>query len=157
MMGETSVPGSEARLELFVRSSAPTAARERQSATVERLHALDAENRIEEVVVHSWEKRVPTEGRGVEDTREVYAAFSAWAREHDVDLCPFFDTRECHSSITGESHTALVLPVMCLAVYDDDRLRSVFPHATEERSVAVGDALDVLEDGRTTMSPVGTP
>ena len=140
MMGE--LPKSGARLELFARSSAPAAARERQSAAAERLRALDD---YEDVVIRSWEKRVSIDGRENDGTHEVYEAFAEWAREHGVDLCPFFDTRECHSSFTGDSYTALVLPVMCLAVYDGDRLSAVFPHAGDEGPVAIGDALDALE------------
>lgn len=158
MVGELSIPGSGARLCLFVRSSTPTAARERQSVAVERLRALaDGDDRIEDVAVRSWAKRIPVDGRDREATHAVYAAFSTWAREHDVELSPFFETRECHSTITGCSHTALVLPVLCLAVYEGDRLSAVFPHIDGTRAVAVGDALDAFETDteRTPVSTVG--
>lgn len=161
MMGEASLPESRARLELYVRSSAPSVARERQTATVERLRALDTGERIESVAVRTWQKRIPIgeRARPAGETHRTYTAFEDWARAHGAELRPFFDTRECHSPITGESHTALVLPVMCLAVYEGDRLRSVFPHASDGRTYAVGDALDALEtDGgnrsrRSTVSP----
>lgn len=160
MDGEVSLPESVTRLELFVRSSVPAAARERQTATVERLRALDASEEVETVAVRSWEKRIPIGEDRHEDreTHRTYAAFAEWAREHGAELRPFFDTRECHSSITGESYTALVLPVMCLAVYESDRLRAVFPHTSEDRSYAVGDALDAIaisKDDRSGMAPVG--
>lgn len=140
MLGE--ILGRDARLELFVRSSTPAAARERQSIVVERLRALED---YEEVVIRSWERRAPIDGRENDGIHELYDAFAEWAGKNGVDLCPFFDTRECHSSLTGDSHTALVLPVMCLAVYDDDRLRAMFPHVDDGQPVAVGDALDALE------------
>lgn len=158
MRGELSLPRSGARLELFVRSSAPAAARERQTATVERLRALENDDGIEAVAVRTWEKRIPV-GEGRErETHRTYAAFEEWARGRGVELRPFFDTRECHSSITGDSHAALVLPVMCLAVSEGDRLRAVFPHASADRTYAVGDALDALEtaeNDHTSVSPVG--
>lgn len=159
MVGKLALPGSGARLELFVRSSVPMAARERQTATIERLRALDATDEIEAVAVRTWEKRIPvSEERGTGETHHAYAAFTDWARTHGVELRPFFDTRECYSAITGESHTALVLPVMCLAVHEGDRLRAVFPHASEEGTYTVGDALDALEtveDEPSVLSPVG--
>ncbi len=160
MGGEIALPGSGTRLELFVRSSVPAAARERQTATVERLRALDRTDEIEAVAVRSWDKRIPVgeNRREGDETHRAYTAFTEWAREHDVELRPCFDTRECHSSITGESYTVLVLPVMCLAIFKRDRLHAVFPHASAEQSYAVGDALDALEaaaDEPSMVSPVG--
>jgi hypothetical protein len=146
MVGANSLPEENARLELFVRSSVPAAARDPQSTIRERLRALEAAERIDEATVRTWEKRVPVDaGAAKRETHRTYAAFDEWARANGASLAPFFDTRECHSSITGESRTALVLPVMSLAVYDGDRLSAVFPHADEDRSYTVGEALDALE------------
>ena len=158
MRGELALPGSRARLELFVRSSVPAAARERQTAVVERLRALERDDSIETVAVRTWEKRIPIGGDRERETYRTYAAFEQWARGRGVELRPFFDTRQCHSSITGESYAALVLPVMCLAISEGDRLRAVFPHASTDRTYTVGDALDTLEtaeDDRSVVSPVG--
>jgi len=146
-MEELSLPERGARLELFVRSSVPPPIYECQSSAIERLRALDDTEGVEGIRVRPWEKRVPTnEGtREPGSTREIYEALSEWARGHGADLQPFFETRECYSSVTGEAHTALVLPVTCLAVSKNERLHGVFPHATETRSYTVGDALDALE------------
>ena len=150
MEGAQSLPEGNAQLELFVRSSVPAAAYESQSAVRERLRALEAAEDLEGATVRTWEKRVPVDADMAErDTHRIYATFDEWARGRGVSLTPFFDTRECHSSITGESHTALVLPVMSLAVYDGDRLSAVFPHADDDRSYTVGEALDALENDET--------
>ena len=147
MEGVNSLPERNAQLELFVRSSVPAAARDSQSTVRERLRALEATERIDRTTVRTWEKRIPIDAGAAErDTHRTYAAFDQWARRRGVSLAPFFGTRECHSSITGESHTALVLPMMSLAVYDGDRLSAVFPHADEDRSYTVGEALDALEE-----------
>lgn len=154
MRGEMSMPDGTVRVELFVRSSVPSVARERQAAAIERLYALD--DSIDAVGVRSWEKRIPIDAHGDRrETHHVYETLLDWACEHGVELRPFFETRECYSSITGESHTALVLPVMCLAVYEDDRLHGVYPHADADRTYAVGDALDALEsdEGRPSAPP----
>ena len=96
MGGELSLPERGARLELFVRSSVPSPAHERQSSMIDRLRALDDAEGIEGVAVRPWEKRVPLDGDAPEsgDTKEVYESLSAWAREHGADLHPFFETRE---------------------------------------------------------------
>ena len=147
MKGEMALSGSGTQLELFVRSSAPVGARERQTAMIERLRALDDIDSIGATAVRTWEKRIPIgEDRfGESETHRAYAAFTEWARGRDIELRPFFDTRECHSAIIGGSHTALVLPVMCLAVHEGDRLRSVFPHTRGDLTHTVGDALAALE------------
>lgn len=167
MEGTRSLPEGNAQLELFVRSSVPAAARDSQSAVRERLRRLDADGEIAGATVRTWEKRVPVDTDCSErETHHTHASFDDWARRHGVSLAPFFDTRECHSSITGESHTALVLPVMSLAVYEGDRLSAVFPHADEDRSYTVTEALDALESDETTEEseestreelPVGAP
>ncbi|WP_435076593.1 HTH domain-containing protein [Halococcus sp. AFM35] len=147
MVGVNSLPEGNARLELFVRSSVPAAARESQSTVRERLRALEADGNVDGASVRTWEKRIPVDaGVAERETSNTYAEFDAWARRRGVSLSPFFDTRDCHSSITGESHTALVLPVMSLAVYEGDRLSAVFPHADEDRAYTVGEALDALDD-----------
>lgn len=152
MVGVTSLPEGNAQLELFVRSSVPAAARDSQSSVRERLRALEADGAIAEATVRTWEKRVPVGAGDERGTHRTYAAFDDWARRRGVSLAPFFDTRECHSSITGESHTALVLPVMSLAVYEGDRLSAVFPHADEDRSYTVSEALDALGTDETADS-----
>jgi hypothetical protein len=163
MAGVQSLPEGNAQLELFVRSSVPAAARDSQSTVRERLRALEAAETIEAATVRTWEKRIPVDvGAAERETNNTYAKFDEWARGRGVSLAPFFDTRECHSSITGESHTALVLPVMSLAVYEGDRLSAVFPHADEDRAYTVGEALDALENAGTEEStreqvPAGAP
>jgi hypothetical protein len=154
MTGELSLPGSGVRLELFMRSSAPAAARERQTAVLERLRALEDTDGIEAVAVRTWEKRIPVgeNAREERETHQAYTAFEDWARGRGVEIRPFFDRRECYSTITGESYTALVLPVLCLAVSEGDRLSAVFPHATAERTYAVGDALDALAADESSQS-----
>jgi hypothetical protein len=152
MVGVNSLPEGNARLELFVRSSVPAAARDPQSAVRERLRALEDDGDVEAATVRTWEKRVPVDAGNERDSHRIYAAFADWARGRGVSLAPFFDTRECHSSITGESHTALVLPMMSLAVHEGDRLSAVFPHADEDRSYTVREALDALEGDETEES-----
>lgn len=138
-----SLPKRRRRVELFIRSSAP-ATRDCQISAVERLRKLNDSERIENIEVRQWETRIPINDKPTE-TQEVYAAFSEWAREYGVNLHPAFNTRECHSLVTNKTHTALELPVLCLAVSEGDRLHAVFPYTSEERTHTVGDGFDLLE------------
>lgn len=144
-------PWQEAtRAELYVRSDLPTPSTKCQRTTVERLEAVAASGALDEHRVTSWAKRVPADGDHPtgEFERERYAAFAAWAERAGVRLAPFFDTRECYSSVTGERRTELVLPAACLALYDgEDDLVAVVPHADDEGTVTVRECLSELAEG----------
>lgn len=137
------------RADLFVRSDLPTPARRCRQATTSRLEALVAKSVFEAVSVTSWAKRVPLESGANLGTfeRDTFDEFSEWARREGVRLAPFFDTRECHSSTTGERQTQLVLPALCLALYDGEELVGVVPHADEDGTVSIGDCLEYFEKG----------
>lgn len=119
-------PG-ERRAVLFTRRDLPTPARKRRDAVVQELRCLADRGSLSSFSVVDWDKRVPADGASAE--RERYGEFSAWAREAGVALSPFFDTRLCYSSETGRKREELVLPALCLAVYDGEDLTTVAPHA----------------------------
>lgn len=135
------------RAELFVRADLPTPAKKCRKTATSRLESFVASGVLEEFSVTTWAKRVPMEA-GVDlgtFERARYNEFSAWARAAGVRLAPFFDTRECYSSTTGERQTQLVLPAACLALYDeDDELVAVTPHADERGSVSIADCFERL-------------
>lgn len=137
------VPTEERRAELFLRGSVPAAARDPQSSLADRLERLAAADRLDAVETHTWPKRVPVDEARL---RERYEAFTDWAAEADADLTPFFDTRECYSWSTGERYRALVLPLACLAVYEDGDLRAVYPHDDGETVRTVEDGVEALTD-----------
>lgn len=131
------------RVDLYVRASPPPAARDRQSSIAERLEQLDAADRIAAVETHTWPDQVPREEAAMADR---YEAFAAWADANGVDLEPFFETRERRYLTSDRCYTALVLPLACLAVYEDDDLRTVYPHATDDRVRTVDDGVAALID-----------
>ena len=135
------------RAELFVRSDLPTPARQCRQTTLTRLEDLVASGVLEEFSVTSWAKRVPIDAGADlgQFERDRFNAFTTWAREAGVQLSPFFATRECYSSTTGDRQTQLVLPALCVALYDDEELVAVVPHADENGSASVGDCLHSLE------------
>lgn len=140
--------GGAARAELFVRSDLPTPAKQCRTTAVSRAEALVANDVLDGFTVTSWSKRVPLdEGADLGAfERDRHNEFASWARKAGVRLAPFFDTRECYSTTTGERQTQLVLPAVCIALYGGDGLVTVAPHAHESGTVSVTDCLDRLAD-----------
>lgn len=126
------------RYELFLREEVPAHAARRHRTIVDRLEAAG-----ETTEVHEWPKRVRRWSDG--DVLDRYDEFAAWADEVDVDLSPFFGSRGVYSFEDGRQFDALVLPVCCLAIYEDDDLVGVYPHANSGTTYSVDDALDDLE------------
>jgi hypothetical protein len=85
------------------------------------------------------------------------AAFREWADAHDVCVETFFETREVDSGLTGESYTALVLPVVCLAEYRDDEVHHVAPYTTGSAVHTVADRISALETAVDVPSTDRTP
>lgn len=136
------------RAELFVRSDLPTPASRCRQNTISRLEELVASGVLEEFSVTSWAKRVPLDS-GADlgaSERAHFNRFSSWAHEAGVRLAPFFDTRECYSSTTGDRQTQLVMPAVCAALYDAEELVGVVPHANETGTVSIEECFDRLQD-----------
>lgn len=127
-------------VELYHRETLPTPAQGRREQVEARLAALESAGAIAGYDVATWPKRVPCDGTADPAVRDRYLAFATWAAEGDVRLTPFFGTRECYSMATGDRGDWVVLPALCLAVYEGDRLTSVYPHADGDtyRSVLFG-------------------
>jgi hypothetical protein len=146
-MPTTECPSTR-RTELFVRADLPDPSQWRRNAIERRLADLRCGGDIDEFTVTVWEKRVPVAGDCDGPERSRYNEFAAWAAEAGACLAPFFDTRECYSFETGEKRTELVMPALCLAVYEDDELVHVAPFARGGSTQSIGDCLDDLETGR---------
>lgn len=135
--------GEGIRVELFARSSLPTVAQRRRATVEQRLEELVDVGHVDELASTTWAKKVPL-GEPSAEHRQ-YEAFTAWADDIGVSLHPFFDTRDCYSMETGERGEWLVLPALCIAIYRDDRLQTVYPHSTPRGSRTVLDCLTAIE------------
>ena len=150
-MSNTECPRTQ-RAELFVRADLPTQSETRRATVENRLQELQCAGAIDATGTTVWEKRVPVASEGcLEKAR--HQEFLDWAIEAGATLSPFFDTRLCHSWETGEKRTELVMPALCLAVYEDDELIQVAPFARGGTSHSIEECLDDLEAGRTPMRP----
>ncbi|MFB6179505.1 MAG: HTH domain-containing protein [Halorientalis sp.] len=134
------------RVELYARKTLPKVATKRRDEVATRLNELASAGHVSQVEIHSWNKKVPHDVACHEQT--LYETFTEWADEVGVDLAPFFDTRNCYSMETGDRGDRLVLPALCLAVYRDDTLQSVYPHSTNDGSRSVMDCLRAIESAR---------
>jgi len=142
----------ERRADLFVRGDLPQPSRKRRTAVEAELDGLVSAGVLDGYGTTVWEKRVPVEGCGGRSERDRYNEFAAWAREHGACLAPFFDTRECYSTETGERRTELVMPALCLAVYEDGELARVAPFAEGGRAVSIEDCLSDLSAERESIA-----
>lgn len=145
-MSNTECPQTR-RAELFVRADLPKPSERRLTAVERRLQDLQCKGVFDAVETTVWNKRIPVEGSDCPE-RSLYNEFSAWASEAGACLAPFFDTRECYSFETGQKQTELVLPAICLAVYEDDELVQVAPFARGGSPRSVEECLDDLERSR---------
>jgi hypothetical protein len=134
------------RARLHVRERLPAPVRGRRERVTDRLSALVADGALAEFDVRTWDKRLPADGSGDPELRDTYLAFDAWADERGVDLAPFFQTRECYSWETGERGTWMVLPALCLSVYEDGELTAVYPHRDGDTYHSVWTGIESLEE-----------
>ncbi|MBX0323289.1 hypothetical protein EGH21_09625 [Halomicroarcula sp. F13] len=95
---------------------------------------------------------MPLRGAGACLERARYNEFADWASETGACLSPFFDVRLCYSTETGERRRELVLPAMCLAVYEDGELTRVAPRSEGGTPTSIGDCLVALGTDETPAS-----
>jgi hypothetical protein len=145
---------SEVTAVLYVRSLTPAGARGRQEAVIDRLRALCDRGRLGDVEVRVWGDQVglsTTAARTEMGKRvlERIAECREWADATGRSLEPFFERKERSSSITGESYTALDLPLFLLVEYRDGAVRHAAPCQRDASAdtCRVTDRLATLEQG----------
>ena len=144
-MSSSTTPGGR-RATLFVRSDLPAPSQKRCSAIERELQELVCRGVLGGVETVEWAKRVPLQGPDNGTERTLYNEFADWAREAGVCLAPFFDTRLCYSSTTGEKRRELVMPAVCLAVYEGGDLVQVAPFADAGRTESVEECIAELAE-----------
>lgn len=133
------------RVELYVRDETRGLADRRQQVLRRETDALETSGVVETVDEFAWPRTLRLADRTQHRaTRDAFNAFSAWARDADVTLTPAFGTRMRYARDTGQREMEVVLPVMCLAVYEDGELEAVYPHTDGDQCLTVFDGLDRL-------------
>ena len=111
--------------------------------------ACEGTDLVDAVVVRSWPDSVRLDDAGQD--REVvddFGRFREWADRREVTVEPPFEVRTRSSIVEEDGVDVLVTPVLCLAVYRDERLVGVYPHSDGEETYTVERALERLQDGR---------
>jgi hypothetical protein len=126
---------------LWLRTSAPRVARERQARVEERVAAF-AEAGVE-TTVREWPKRVTDPVTDAERAAlEAFDHYRAVAGLEGIRLDPFF---ECRTNPDGSR--TVVFPVACLALERDGDLTGLYPCYVDGDHAAVEDGLDAIEAG----------
>ncbi|MEA1930294.1 MAG: HTH domain-containing protein [Euryarchaeota archaeon] len=147
------INGSETQhrtVRLFVRADPELGCEKQKQAVLDRLEGLDADDRIDDYEVNVWTKAIriagPLEGTTYyQRVFDHFTAFQQWAVKESVALKSAFNVEEVNCEITDETYRVLSLPCLCLAVYEDDELRGVYPHTDSETTRTINHCLDRLE------------
>jgi hypothetical protein len=141
------------RVELFVRSLAPSGSRSGEEVVVERLQRLEADGVVDDLTVHVTGKQV-CPGTATADTEPGrfllgrLAAFERWADRTGRSLKPFFEHVEGAETIDGTDCSGIRFPAIALATYRGDELVAVAPVSDGAAVESVSDRLDALERAR---------
>jgi len=134
------------RVELYVRSLAPTDIRDRQESVIERLDELADAGRIDEFevvlcgdcVCRSLATASTDVGQRLLDR---HRSFEQWAAEVDRHLVGFAE-RDTGSALTGADITGISFPRLALAEYRGGELAYVAPSRNGTESTTVLERLD---------------
>lgn len=142
------IPDNHLGVDLYIRADAPIV--DRRTAVIERLERLERQERIDEYSVRLWPRAVSLdlmrkadESRAVDAVRE----FERWAAQCGRYLSPCFEVSTTHSVITDESDRLLVLPVLCMAVFNNGSLVDVAPSSDGDTVRSVEDLLAHIARG----------
>jgi hypothetical protein len=137
------------RVELYLRGDT-YGTYDRQQAILERVRDLEDSGVVDETAVDaSWQRIRTPEQDSRDGAIATYEEFGEWAETNGYRLEPAFERRNRSYIGTDAVREVVVFPVVSLAVYRDDELRSVFPCSDESDTVhfTVGDALEAFEAG----------
>lgn len=136
------------RLELYLRGDT-YGTYEAQQEVIERVRRLVSNPDLDQTVLKDGWRQVHTRG---EDRREgalsTYEQFERWAAQNDLSLEPSFQRRTHTSLLTERTYEVAVFPVISLAAYEDDNLRTVIPCTDGDDHYSVHDFLDAAERGK---------
>jgi hypothetical protein len=115
-----------------------------RTTVIDRLGRLASAGTLDAYEIETW----PDEVALSEHTRhsrvvETYRRFRTWAEDTGVSIAPPFDRRTV-TSLVGRTEEVLTLPVMCLAVYEEE-LCGVYPCNDGDETWTVTDYLDAFE------------
>jgi len=115
-----------------------------RTETLNRLTGLHSGDDIDDFEVETWPNEVVLDDKDGHATLvTTFRMFEEWAAERGVSVRPPFEVRTA-GSLVGNSQEVLVLPALCLAVYDES-LAGVFPCTDGTTTWTVPEYLDAYE------------
>ncbi len=135
------------RAVLRLRTLAPYGINGTQETVIDRLKGLVESGSLSDLDVDAWGASVRTTENDVTAVRETVSEFVEWADRNGCSLTPAFEWRE-DNSFLDEEHgqgSVVVLPLLCLAVYDGETLKAVYPHRDGEAVCTIHDGIEALE------------
>ncbi|MFB6311487.1 MAG: HTH domain-containing protein [Salinirussus sp.] len=146
--------GGRLTVELYVRSLAPRVGHERLDTVVDRLDHLASTGYLADFTVRITGDEIPaTPADAVSETgaflsRRV-SSFESWASRTGRSLDASFERRIVASGIIGQTHTAIVPPMIAMAEFLDGDVRYVSPCSDSHGQVSVEDRLTSMESAAT--------
>lgn len=150
-MPEPTEQAATIRAVLYLRQHTSPEIVQRLRQTVSRVRRLEIDE-IAEVEVKTWGSVNPAleelsdSGPSVSLTVK---SFQAWADHEGYTLRPAFDQRETHSLLNSRPVAEIQVPIVCVAVYEDDDLCCVAPCSDGGQKYSVEQCLAALEAGLT--------
>lgn len=134
------------RVELYVRSLAPTNGRTEQERTVDRLRSLDDRGEIKGVDIRLCGDCVcPSLNTATTDVGELlldrYSTFQGWAEQAGRELTGF-ERQQTESLLTGTTVTGISFPKLTLAEFRGGSLTFVAPSADGDSHTSVSERVD---------------
>jgi hypothetical protein len=140
--------GSDSRIEVCLRSLAPTAGNKRQMDWLDRLRRLEAVGALDTVTAHVWGDSISTqtpEISGLDDVLGRITDIYSFSAENEPSITPFFRVTRIDASLSGESFERIVPPQCTFMCYESDTLVGVFPCQIDERTYGPADVIERLE------------
>lgn len=140
---------TQVEVELCMRTFVPDKIQDRQREILQRARALEEDDRIQEVTLTWWARKVcaPSDGGTDElDSRcpEVVSEILALQDTDDLTLEPYI---EKHEPGTDASSPVLFLPVITLLLRIDGEIKGMYPVTVRGRKYTIEDGLRALEAG----------
>lgn len=121
---------------------------------IETLQTAASEGIVDSLLLRSWPDRVAlTAASPNQEVVETFERFERWADAADVSIRPPFRVRTSTMLASDTPKRILVTPVCTLALYRDERLAGVYPHATEDTTHTVADAVEAIATAGATELP----
>lgn len=131
------------RVEFYAQFRGATSAR--RADVLEFLDRLETDERIDTYETDTWPARVCLKtGDHRESVVERFNRFNRWADSAGVSIQPPFEVSTTTSIVDRDPEPVLRTPAMCIAVYEENELRGVFPCSAGEECYTVNEGLRML-------------